>query len=203
MRDNIARFGGDPSRITIFGQSAGGMSVDYYAYTWTKDPIISGIIAESGSAGNLGGTGGNLSAGWYRMSQKLGCGGVDAGAQTLTCVRTKPWQSVLGAIEKRGVTPNMGDGGFGPTVDGKVVFGDYPKRRAEGNFIKVVRLCCDCSLHMVRTTLTIHKISLSLWATRTTKAASTNCSRHHAAGARCPRGARPSLGKQAPEASTG
>jgi hypothetical protein len=41
-------------------------------------------------------------------------------------------------MKKRGVTPNLGVGGFGPTADGKVVFGDYAKRRAEGNFIKVV-----------------------------------------------------------------
>jgi carboxylesterase type B len=32
IRDNIENFGGDLSRITLFGNSAGAAGVDYYAY---------------------------------------------------------------------------------------------------------------------------------------------------------------------------
>jgi hypothetical protein len=53
-------------------------------------------------------------------------------------MRKQKWQDITNAIEKRGVTPNMGAGGFGPTTDGKVVFSDYTSRRAQGNFIKAV-----------------------------------------------------------------
>ena len=54
VRDNIAAFGGDPSRIVIFGQSAGGASVDYYNYAWKDDPIIAGSILQSGTANAFG-----------------------------------------------------------------------------------------------------------------------------------------------------
>ncbi|KAF2430383.1 alpha/beta-hydrolase [Tothia fuscella] len=39
VRDNIKAFGGDKSRIVLFGQSAGATSVDFYSYAWRKDPI--------------------------------------------------------------------------------------------------------------------------------------------------------------------
>ena len=50
LRDNVAGFGGDPSRIIIFGQSAGGASVDYWAYSYEKEPVVAGIISHSGTA---------------------------------------------------------------------------------------------------------------------------------------------------------
>lgn len=48
VRENIAAFGGDPDRITIFGQSAGAMSVYDLLCSPLTDGKIAGAIMESG-----------------------------------------------------------------------------------------------------------------------------------------------------------
>merc|ERR1719225_2058207 len=49
VQANIQEFGGDPSRITIFGESAGGMSVQAQVLSPHNEGLLGGAIAQSGS----------------------------------------------------------------------------------------------------------------------------------------------------------
>ncbi|KAL2075539.1 hypothetical protein VTL71DRAFT_482 [Oculimacula yallundae] len=130
VRDNIEKFGGDPSRITLFGQSAGAASIDFYSYAWTKDPIVAGLIPESGNVIGWGlpNSKGLAATAWFNVTTTLGCGTASSDSATvLECMRGKNYSDILGAIP-----PTTGTAGilgyFGPTVDGEVVFANYSSR---------------------------------------------------------------------------
>ncbi|CAH0690199.1 unnamed protein product [Spodoptera exigua] len=50
VRDNIEAFGGDPARITIFGESAGAASVHLHMLSPASQGLFHGAIAQSGVA---------------------------------------------------------------------------------------------------------------------------------------------------------
>ena len=118
VRRNISRFGGDPSRVTIFGESAGGMSVGSLIGSPLAAGLFSGAILESGT-----GTGGfvarsdSAQAVGARVASTLGITGADAGAAAR--LRALPADSILAATVR--VAGDIGRPIFWPVVDGWVL----------------------------------------------------------------------------------
>ncbi len=55
MQENIASFGGDPGNVTIFGESAGGISVGTLLAVPRAEGLFRRAIMESGSAHHVTG----------------------------------------------------------------------------------------------------------------------------------------------------
>ena len=124
LRDNIAAFGGNPSNITIFGESSGGIAV----YSHVISPLAAGLfqkaIIESGAPADI-----PLSVAEEQglaFAKKVGC--VDGAPEKIaSCLRNLPVDVIL----KNQATP------IATIVDGKLVPEPALDALAKGEFNRV------------------------------------------------------------------
>ncbi len=130
VRKNIRGFGGDEKNVTVFGESAGGMSVTGHLVSPGSAGLFDRAIIESGAvplAFKLS-TVADGEKQTIALGKALGCG-----EPLIDCLRSKPYQDVTAALKN----PNTGYGGLFqgvltsaiwlPVVDGVVV----PKQPAD------------------------------------------------------------------------
>jgi para-nitrobenzyl esterase len=108
VRNNILFFGGDPLNVTIFGESAGGLSVFSQLQSPPAAKLFHKAIIESGAYNLNTQTLATAEAAGTAFATAAGCS-----SQTAACLRALPVATLLADENSAGYTPNI-DGGFLP-----------------------------------------------------------------------------------------
>jgi carboxylesterase type B len=140
VQQNIKNFGGDPKKVTIFGQSAGGTSTDILltSYPSNSTPPFHAAIMMSGTISwlpiaNCNNT--NYSP-WNNLTANVGCNGTDA-TKVFECMKGKNVTEIKYAQEKYSI-------GIQQACDNITLVSDPRLRREAGNFARVPIISGAC-----------------------------------------------------------
>jgi para-nitrobenzyl esterase len=126
VRRNIGAFGGNPEKVTIFGESAGGLSTLVNLVSPTAHGLFHRAIVESGGYMLTQPTLARAEAAGANFANAVGCNQPNA-ADVLTCLRALPVSTIL----------SVGSFSPAPNVDGKVLTQSVAPALASGQFNRV------------------------------------------------------------------
>jgi len=121
VRDNIETLGGDARRIVSWGQSAGAIAVDALSFAYPSDPIVSGMILESGTVTMPPSnrvTSDRAQSNFTSVAKAFGCESADS---QIECLRMVSWRDIQQYLLKE-YSQNFT---FIPIADERIVHSNY------------------------------------------------------------------------------
>ena len=126
--------------MILFAESAGAVSISAYSFAYKDDPIVQGLIQQSGVAQRIGDAD---EAQWTLAASNIGCADADnPGSDTeIDCMMRLPAEKIMSAVSNLSVNPFGSPNGGSPFVDNKTVWSieEYARKAEAGDFARLVR----------------------------------------------------------------
>jgi para-nitrobenzyl esterase len=134
VKENIARFGGDPSNVTIFGHSAGGAAVSMLAASPVTKGLFHRVICMSGGSFTPLQTSNQAGAGMGIPALKVAESRGEEFLKKLGAADIKAARALSAEGIQKSLAGGMGGGGFRPAADGYIVPSDLYSLYQAGRF---------------------------------------------------------------------
>lgn len=126
----------------MFGHSTGARSIAVYTFAYPHNPLVHGVIIESGSA-RLGpplSTKPASDAAFFAIAEKLGCGNNGSDKEFLECMQRLNAAEIRKAVWGTVLNSWTAFTGGAPGVDNKTAFDaeEYKRRGSSGQFAQIV-----------------------------------------------------------------